>query len=187
MDIVKFCIVYGRRFTTFIRKCSFSLEVRYCPTLRKRRFLHEWTNVLFENATVFNGLFASLQQVVDGEAKKPEKTLKEWSLRTKYKWENQRVDQLCRKLIMPAVETVQTEKIHMYAALLLQAATQAGITKETEKTFRLDEKRANAYIEWNGEEVYLDDEIEVIHPAWYQNGRLVEQGHCILKNTTANE
>lgn len=149
--------------------------------MREKLFLREWKAVLTENASTFTGLFASVQRVADGEAKKPGKVMTEWCTRTRYKWENQRSDRLCRKLLVPSIEAEDGDALKKWAGLLLEATAQAGIVREEEKAFRLDEARVNAYIEWNDEELYLGDEVEVMHPAWYQNGKIVEQGHCLLK------
>ena len=182
MNISKFFESRYRRASAAIADKLFDLQLRLSPALGEKLFLREWTQVLSENASTFTGLFASLQRVADGEAKKPEKVIKEWCTRTRYKWENQRVDQLCRKLMMPSAEKEDREALKKRAALLLRAAQQAGIIKETETAFCLDERRVNAYIEWNGEDLYLDDAVEIMHPAWYQNGKIIEQGHCLLKD-----
>ena len=49
-------------------------------------FLHQWTLVLKDNASVFNGLYNGLQKIADGKAKKPESVIAEWWTRTRYKW-----------------------------------------------------------------------------------------------------
>jgi len=184
MKIADFCIAQYRRASAAIADKLFDLQLRLSPVLGEKLFLREWTQVLSENASTFTGLFASLQRVADGEAKKPEKVIKEWCARTRYKWENQRVDRLCGRLLTPPADKEDRETLKNRAALLLRAAEQAGIMKETEKAFCLDERRVNAYIEWNGEELYLGDAVEVMHPAWYQNGKIIEQGHCVLKDAS---
>lgn len=141
-------------------------------------FLREWTAALVENARTFNGLFNGLWRVHGGSAKKPEKVLREWCQRTHYKFESQSVDTLCQEQILPLIEAEDREGLTKWAGLLLDAAAAAGITKEDAATLVLTESSAGAYVEWNGEELYPDDEIEVITPAWYQNGKLLEQGQC---------
>ena len=58
------------------------------------------------------------------------------------------------------------------------AAEAAGITQDAPGEAVLDELTANAYTEWEGKQLYLGDHVEILFPAWYQNGRVVEQGNC---------
>lgn len=147
------------------------------------RFISEWTSVLTDDARVFNGLFSGLQRVVGGAAKKPEKVLREWCQRTHYKWENAQVDILCQQHIVPLIESADREALSKWAAILLDAAAAAGITKETAQKLVLTESNAADYVEWDGNDLYPEDEIEIITPAWYQNGKLLEQGQCKKLNT----
>lgn len=141
-------------------------------------FLSEWTAVLKDNARVFNGLFGGLYRVKIGSTKKPEKVLREWCQRTHYRWENQPVDHLCREQILPAIEAGDPEQLKKWACLLLDAAAAAGITREEAASLVLTEDSVEAYIEWDGEELYPEDEVEILSPAWYQNGKVLEQGQC---------
>lgn len=142
------------------------------------RFISEWTTVLTEDARVFNGLFGGLQRVVSGATKKPEKVLREWCQRTRYKWENEPVDLLCQQHIVPLFEPADQEALSKWAALLLDAAAAAGITKEAAEKLVLTESNAADYVEWDGNDLYPEDEVEIITPAWHQNGKLLEQGQC---------
>lgn len=142
------------------------------------RFISEWTAVLTDDARVFNGLFSGLQRVVGGAAKKPEKVLREWCQRTHYKWENEQADLLCQQHVLPLIECADREKLTKWASLLLDAAAAAGITKDAAEKLVLTESNAADYVEWDGNDLYPEDEIEIITPAWYQNGKLLEQGQC---------
>lgn len=139
-------------------------------------FVGEWTSALKENAKVFNGLYGGLQRVVDGKAKKPESVIAEWWTRTRYEWENQPLTEISRECF----ENVSCEDLAKWASLLLNAAAGAGITKEQSKTIVLDEISSAAYVEWDGKEIFIGDTVKVMNPAWYQNGRVIEQGHCML-------
>lgn len=144
----------------------------------EERFRREWAALLTENARVFNGLFSGLLRVCSGAARKPEKVLREWCQRTHYKWENEPVDILCREQILPLIETADVEGLARWAELLLDAASVAGITREADAVLVLTDSSAGAYVEWDGEELYPEDEVEIISPAWYQNGKVLEQGQC---------
>ena len=133
-----------------------------------------------EEARTFNGLYNGLLRVQTGAAKKPEKVLREWCQRTHYKFEGQTVDELCQEHILPLVESQNQEELVKWAEILLNAAKEAGVTKEEVDVLVLAEENAEAYVEWDGEEIYPDDKVEVITPAWYKNGKLLEQGQCKL-------
>lgn len=143
---------------------------------REDLFVGEWTSALKECAKVFNGLYGGLQRVVDGKAKKPESVIAEWWTRTRYEWEDQPVAKISRVCL----ESVSVEDCAKWASLLLKAAAGAGITKEQSETIVLDKISAAAYVEWNGEEIFVGDTVKIMNPAWYQNGHVIEQGHCIL-------
>lgn len=156
-----------------------------CETAEDQ-FLREWTNILTDNARVFNGLFSGLHRVQIGCAKKPEKVLREWCQRTHYRWQNEQVDILCQQHIASLIESADRDALIKWANLLLEAAAAAGITREEEGSVVLTEHNSEAYIEWDGCELYPEDEVEVITPAWYQNGKILEQGQC-RKATKAEE
>lgn len=141
-------------------------------------FQREWTVVLTENARTFNGLYSGLMRVQSGNAKRPEKVLREWSQRTHYKFEGQPVDMLCQENIQPLIAAPDRDGLTKWANLLLEAAAAAGIIKEESSSLVLTETNADAYVEWDGNDLYPEDEIEVIAPAWYQNGKVLEQGQC---------
>lgn len=145
-------------------------------------FRREWASTLEENARVFNGLYNGLWRVHSGSAKKPEKVLREWSQRTHYKWENEQADILCQQNIVPLIEAEDREGLTKWADLLLEAAAAAEILREEAQTLVLTEENADAYVEWDGKELYPEDEIEIITSAWYQNGKLLEQGQCKKTN-----
>lgn len=137
-------------------------------------FLHQWTLVLKDNASVFNGLYNGLQKIADGKAKKPESVIAEWWTRTRYKWENQPITEISKKCL----ENAKGNDCVKWAKLLLKAAYDAEISKENNKEIILDEVSVRAYLEWNGNEIFPDDKVKIITPAWYQYNHVIEQGHC---------
>ena len=142
------------------------------------RFVDEWTRALKESAKTFNGLYQGLTRVAEGKTKKPEKVLREWCARTRYRWEGQLPAALCEEWIAPLLEGEMQAELGRCAALLLKACEAAGITFAKETRLKLDEQNVNDYTEWEGESLYVGDEVEVMSPAWYQNGKLLEQGSC---------
>lgn len=144
------------------------------------RFQAQWTTVLMTDAKLYNGLYASMDRVSHKTAKKPEQILKEWHSRTVYKWEDSPIAELCKKTLVPAIESREPQLCAKWAQLLLQAAQAAGISKETAEELELNETAIRAYVEWDGEELYIGDRVKVLHPAWYQKEQVIEQGHCNL-------
>jgi len=146
----------------------------------EEKFIKVWASVLTEKAKVFNGLYSSLQRIMDGKAKKPERVISEWSKRTRYQWESREPDMLCREYLLPLMEKGTDEEYRKWTGLLLKAAEASGMTHDTPGAeLTLNEKNVNAYNDWDGNELYLDDTVEVKIPAWYQNGMIIEQGSCI--------
>lgn len=154
-------------------------------TLRKR-FVTEWSALLATDAQTFSGLFAPLVLVRERKSQKPWKTLEEWYNRTRYKWECDEITIMSEKALKPVIERANAAECAIWADLLLAAAEKAGIYREKTDTLKLDETNVAAYAEWNGEELYVDDVVKIMHPAWYQNGTVLEGGHCVLANGSDN-
>lgn len=169
----------ARRLGAVIRFLK-KLFVRRPAETPEDRFQVQWADILQTNAGLYNGLYAGLERVRDKTAKKPEKIMKEWHARTVYKWEESPIAALCGETLAPAVEGADPEACAKWAELLLNAAQTAGITKETAEELELDETTIRAYVEWDGGDLYVGDRVKVLHPAWYQNGQVIEQGHCTL-------
>lgn len=144
------------------------------------QFQAQWVVILQTNADLYNGLYAGLERIKDKTAKKPEKILKEWHFRTVYKWEESSIAALCEKTFVPAVESANPDVCAKWAELLLNATQTSGIAKETAEELELDETTIRAYTEWDGNDLYVGDRVKILHPAWYQNGQVIEQGYCTL-------
>lgn len=153
------------------------------PNHEDDAFVAFWSGVLSENAKLYSGLYSSLSKVSEGNAKKKTRVFSEWYKRTKYNISDETIKAECEKTIKPLSEGEDGEH-ERYARLLLSAAQQAGVTRDTGHKLILDEKTAPAYISWDGEYLYIDDKVEVMSGAWYQNGRLLEQGYCKLTETS---
>lgn len=152
--------------------------VRPLQETDEEQFVKAWTDALNDSARTFNGLYQGLQRIVDGKAKKPERVLREWCARARYKWEDQPASELCEMLIVPLFDNADQAALAKWSGLLLQAASLAGIIRGTTGKISLDESNVNDYTEWEGEPLYVEDEVEVMFPAWYQRGSLLEQGTC---------
>lgn len=141
---------------------------------------NEWVNILSENSRVFNGLYGGLLRVCEGKSKKPEKIIREWCQRANNRWADEAVDVICKEQIEPLIEKNDVAGIVNYARLLLKAAEAAGITHDEDEFILLDEEKVSSYIEWDGKELEEGLKVEILAPAWYQNGKLIEQGSVRL-------
>lgn len=143
------------------------------------RFTREWSEVLTEYADVFNGLYAGLKRAADGQMKKKKASvLNEWRLRAHYRWEGESIDEITAACLEPLTDDSEDAEIIKWAKLLMEAVENAGIICDTEESLILDENSVNAYADWNGGELYPDDSINIMSPAWYQDERVIEKGYC---------
>ena len=152
----------------------------FFSTCLKKRFIKFWAQILIGNARTYNGLYNGLMRVESGNAKSPQKVLKEWYDRTRFKWEDGEITKLSKKTLEPVIQRADHDECAKWAGLLLKAAEAAGLRREEGKSLVLTEQNANSYTEWNGEELYVGDTVEIMLPAWYQNETLIEQGICKL-------
>lgn len=147
-------------------------------------FVAFWNSVFLDHAKLYSGLYSSLSKVSEGSAKKKRRVFSEWYKRTIYNIDDEMIKAECEKTIKSLSESEEGEHEH-YADLLLSAAKQAGIIRDTNHEITLDEKTAPAYISWDGEDLYIDDKVEIIASAWYKDGIVLEQGYAKL--TEASE
>lgn len=164
-----------------ITRRAAGLYERAFPQALEKRFVREWAAVLTTDAKVYTGMYTSLARLVRGKAKKPEKVLREWVTRTTYRWEDGPLADLCARTLTPSAESGSAEDCTKWAQQLLRAAQQAGVTRDRNgDVLTLDDASIMAYTEWDGQEIYSGDTVKVVMPAWYQNGRVLEQGQCTL-------
>lgn len=144
----------------------------------KKRFYNGWQRIFTENAKVFNGMFASVKRMSEGKAKNPDKVVKELCSRAEYNIDRPEIKKLCK--ITADNLSSDNRKRDKWIKLLMTAVEDALIYCENKSTLEISEKNINDYIEWDGNEICLGDTVDVMNPAWYQNGKLIEQGHCTV-------
>ncbi len=144
----------------------------------KKRFYNGWCLVFKENAKIYNGMFNSLKKMSEGKTKNTDKIVKELCSRTEYNVKNIDTKQLCE--ITQQKLCAQNKKTDKWMKLLMKAIDYAAIYCESEKRLVLDESNTNDYTEWDMNEICVGDTVEVLNPAWYQDGKLIEQGHCSI-------
>lgn len=150
--------------------------------LKKRimifRFSSACKKVLKTDSKTYTGLFTSVWKISDGNTKRAEGVIREWHQRTINCHPSSPMGTLIEKL---SAHVPDGEKI--IADAILSVAKKVGIERDTQEKLCLDERTISAYTEWNGNELYEKDTVKVLQPAWYQNGTVIEQGHCELLET----
>ena len=147
-------------------------------SFQRFRFHKAWQQVLESDAKTYTGLFAGLQRVADGTAKKPEKILKEWCTRTEARFGDSPANIICHKRIIPLLPNGNSKKYKKIAERLLLAADAANIRREESQTIFLSWEQLGAYINLDEDELFEGDAVAVVSPAWYQNETVIEQGYC---------
>lgn len=146
---------------------------------KKKKFYSEWCLIFKENSKVYNGMFASIKRVSDGKAKNSDKVIKELCSRTSYNIKKSDIEDLCT--LTADKLSSENRKRDKWLKLLLKAIEDASIRCEEKDVLIINETNINDYIEWDGCEIYPDDVVEIINPAWYQDGKLIEQGLCKIQ------
>lgn len=157
---------------------SFSRSSDHETESEEEKFIRAWRTAFTEHGDTFNGLYQGLDKIMHGKAKKPERILKEFCQRTRYQWEGKEVAMLTEELVVPILDEDHREELKFWTERLLEAAAEAGISPGKTGEIILTEDNTRDYIDLNGEDLCEEDYVEVISPAWYQNGTLIEQGMC---------
>ena len=141
-------------------------------------FLENYSNILENDAVLYTGMYQSVWKAVSGKKCNTDKIVKEWDARTRYKWGNSEIIASSEQMHEKLVEEDEKTANENYLAILFAAIKKAGIYVETEQNLIITEENVRAYKEWDDEELYVNDKVEIICPAWYQKGRVIEQGYC---------
>ncbi|MGN0265857.1 MAG: hypothetical protein ACI4DX_16065 [Oliverpabstia sp.] len=157
---------------------SFSRSSDHETESEEEKFIRAWRTAFTEHGDTFNGLYQGLDKIMHGKAKKSERILKEFCQRTRYQWEGKEVAMLTEELVVPILDEDHREELKFWTERLLEAAAEAGISPGKTGEIILTEDNTRDYIDLNGEDLCEEDYVEVISPAWYQNGTLIEQGMC---------
>lgn len=137
-----------------------------------------WTAELADDGKRFVGLYGGIRQVALNKRRQPEGVLAEWLARTRYRREIDRLTEITAKVLEPAIESRKAAACERCAKWLLTACDKAGIRCENRENLVLSEENLDDYINWGGDPLNAGDVVRVINPAWYQNGILLDQGHC---------
>ena len=167
---------------TVSKKASHNLvnkPLRYFAHASKH-FIREWTRVLLSEADIYTGLYSGIAGVSAGTVKNSDKTLKEWYDRTRYNLKDEKILMISESTLKYSLDNSKPDEYLKWSKLLLKSISKAGIIRDEEKQLILTDTNVNAYVEWDDQDLYAGDSVEIIMPAWYQQGRIIEQGSCKL-------
>ena len=144
----------------------------------KKRQLMKNLTVLFENyAGRFEGLYCALNRVADGENKRSQKALDEFFQRMDF-IEAFSEREALREAVGPLSNLSEKECIRLGRSIM-NAAAKTGIDcRPKQNALTLSQETVLHYREWNGEELFVGDEVTILSPAWYQGEKLIEKGIC---------
>ena len=73
-------------------------------------FYLEWKQLLASGAKTYTGLYSGMQRIADGNAKKPEKVIREWCARTENLYRESQAPELCRPCSQEELEIACARK-----------------------------------------------------------------------------
>lgn len=143
------------------------------------KFQKLWHKAFEENANMFTGLYNSILKIAGGNSKKPAKTFHELWQRAHLKWDEAPIDILSKQIFDNLAAKNSNKAYTKTASRLLKAMQKAGfVHDEINQILKLTSSTILAYTEWDGNEIYEDDVVSVMIPAWYHDGKVIEQGVC---------
>lgn len=146
---------------------------------KKKKLLSELTQLFSNDAQKFNGLYKGIYQVSTEKNEKKCKALDEFYKRLSYL---SGYDELIKMLsaFFPTGER-SFKKLVKLSKLILSAAANANIYHtKTDDVIVLKNENALDYQDWDGNDIYEGDAVKIVLPAWYQEGKLLEEGYCTL-------
>ena len=143
----------------------------------KKKLLSGLTELFAEKPDSFKGLYNGLDRIFSGDTKKNFKALNEFYQRISYIHEYAHLTGMMEKMC-PSGQPAP-KKLAKLGKIVRRAIENAGITHSAkDDVIVLDNNTTMHYQAWNGEELYPDNRVKIVVPAWYSGGRLIEQGYC---------
>lgn len=151
------------------------------------KFQKLWQKAFEENADTFTGLYNSVLKIAEAPSKRKDKPFHELWQRAHLKWTGTPIDVISQQIFDELAEKQSDKAYKKTANRLLKAMQKAGFTHDVAKqTIKLTNSNILAYKEWDGNDIYEDDVVSVMLPAWYQNGKVIETGICTLVKEPEN-
>lgn len=152
---------------------------------KKKKLLKKLTELFSKEAKKFNGLYNGIERICNGQNKNNFKALDEFYQRVSYLSGYEELIKLMGALLPTSS---QSEKnLRKLSKIIINAAIASGIShKQADEVITLTRENVLHYQDWNGGEIYEDDKVKIISPAWYQEGKLLEHGFCTLEQEAEN-
>lgn len=161
------------------------MKAFFILVFKKKKLLSELTQLFLNDAKKFNGLYKGIYQVSTEKNKKKSKALDEFYKRLSYL---SGYDELIKMLsaFFPT-DKKSFKRLVKLTKLILSAMTDANIYHtKIDDVIVLNNDNAMDYQDWDGDEIYEGDSVKIVLPAWYQEGKLLEQGYCTMEKEAEN-
>lgn len=142
------------------------------------RFIQQWKTLLTSDAKNFKGLFRRMACTQEMQGKRPQNSISKWYDRTRFLWPESEITRLLQETLVPVIIRDDERECAFWARLFLRAATEAGITCDNKIALIINQAGIINYVARSGRKLRIGDTVNVLYPAWYQNGQLLERGYC---------
>ena len=181
----KECRAQYKKLVTYLLACRYGdgkpyeyyqMEKSICADVQDR-FIQQWKSLLTTNAISFKGLFRRLLCTFEKQGKRPQNSISKWYDRTRFLWPDNEINWLTQKTLVPVIIRDDAEECAFWAGIILQAAKEAGINRDDTNKLIVGKSELNNYFAWNGRRLRIGETVNVLYPAWYQQGQLLEKGY----------
>ena len=146
---------------------------------KKKELINELTSLFIQNAKTFKGLYGGFYLISIEKNKTPLKVLNEFYQRISFIPNSNEVCSLLTPVLFR--DKISDKSLQKLIVIIFLAMDKANIHgSAVNSVLKLTSKNVLHYQDWSGEKLYVDDQIRVYSPAWYQNGVLIEEGVCTI-------
>lgn len=146
---------------------------------KKKKLIHELTQLFTKDAKKFNGLYKGFYQVAVDKNEKKVKALDEFYKRLSYLTDYEELTEILSVFFPTADKSFK--RLAKLSVIILDAVNAANIyCSKKDEVITLTNENASDYQDWDGEDIFEGDTVKIVSPAWYQEGILLEQGYCTL-------
>ena len=147
-------------------------------TIKRKALVKKLSAMFLDDAEKLKGLYNGIERIAVGNGKKNFKPLFELYQRIQYMPKYSEITEMTK----PVFEAKERDPriLLAFGRIVFTAVGRAGINHDPSNAIiTLDHKSVKNYSDWNGDQIYPDDTVKIISPAWFQNGCLIEEGFCI--------
>lgn len=152
---------------------------RFILSFKRNKIQKSLTRLFLDKPMEFTGLYGSIDRINRGLNKQNYKALDEFYQRISYMPEYADLTGVIQPLFPTQNQTEKTLKD--FTSVVIDAMICADIRREKiNRVIILTEKNVLNYREMNGQDIYVDDKVKIVAPGYYQNGKAIEKGACVL-------